>query len=200
MDDANLHGEVQIAATAEEGDYTGNEMDVQEMGGMELVQVNVSLLEAAEDARAGENAHRDDVSLMQREVGGEFATVLQDLLQSLDSMPKLKAARIAHFLQDMLKDPARMAPHLRNPTLRARAEQLQALVSVFLEQAEQVQEDEQEWCLREWQLLVLSWRADPVALRLRKATLDRCPAVPYRRRLKSLTAKITLWKKAAGFR
>ena len=154
MDDANLNGEVQVEAIVEERDHAGTEMDVQEMDDLELVQLGASLQVAENGAHMVEADHNEEyVSFMQRDARVNFATALQDLLTSLEAMPGSKSARIAHFLKDMLRDQQRMALRLRSPVLRSRAEQLQALVSVFLEKEDQLQGDEQEWCLTRWQLL-----------------------------------------------
>ena len=133
MNETNLEGEVQIQAEV---------MDVQEMEDMDLLQLAIYLdahmVDGRSDGLKGEGMSRTDeeehVSFMQRSAHVDFATALQELLENLEKMPKMKAARVAAFLQEMLRDQQRMAPHLRNSVLMSRAERLRALLTAFQEE------------------------------------------------------------------
>ena len=92
--------------------------------------------------------------MMQRRGGGTFAGTLQQLLEKMANMPRQKAARLAGFLKQMLRDQQRQAPHLRHPVLVSRVESLEALMSVFLDEEEQFHGDEQEWCMQTWQSML----------------------------------------------
>ena len=65
-------------------------------------------------------------------------------------MPADRAARNAEFLAQHLADLRRPAPHLRRPALMERQARLEALLSVFMEQHVDLQEEEQQWCRSEW--------------------------------------------------
>ena len=138
--DANVEGEVPKEGN---GIQHENDMDIQEMDDLELLQTEVGL-----------SQDYDDVIFMQQGRSGEYETMLQDMIKEMDGMEAPKAARLAKFLKQMLRDQQRMAPHLRIPVLRERAESLQALVSVFLEADAPLQEDELQWCLDKWQVVV----------------------------------------------
>ena len=124
----------------------------------------------------------EHTSFMQTSVGPSFAATLHDLLADLESMPKLKAARMANFLREMLRDQQRMSPHLRNPVLMARAESLQALVSVFLDEEAQLQGGRarlgsgKSWCR--------SWRAEWVRQGRKMHPARQCQAQLCPKRLR----------------
>ena len=114
------------------------DMDVQEMDDVHLLQIE-------------DNIGETEVTfLMQTGAAGKFQRLIHQLLRDLDGMDKVKAARMANFLKSMLRDQQRMAPHLRQPILLERAENLQALFSVFLDGETKPQEEEQTWCLGIW--------------------------------------------------
>ena len=158
MDDVNDEGEVQVheceetqgeaLETMENGDRghaaedCNEDMDVQELDDMHLLQTEAAVQEG------------DAIFFMQKEAMGKFERLANQLLQDLDGMPRPRAARISGFLKSMMRDQQRMAPHLRHPVLLARAESLQALVSVFLDDEAHPQDDEQEWCLGVWQSML----------------------------------------------
>ena len=100
-----------------------------------------------------EHQQTDDVVLMQN-VREDFETILQRLLVKLDDMGKAKAARLSAFLQQMMMDQRRNAPHLRNPGLGDRYDRLSALIAVFHSDQQELRGDEEQWCLTAWQELV----------------------------------------------
>ena len=145
MDEENLAGEVQVETeqepTAEHGVH--DDMDVQELDDCELIQTEMKV-----------HLDNEETIFMQQQHQPSFDEVIHGLLSELESMTRPKAARTAGFLRQLLRDQQRMAPHLRNPVLRERAESLQALVSVFTEDDTQLRGDEQDWCMQHWQRLL----------------------------------------------
>ena len=98
------------------------------------------------------NEHEeDDTVLMQREMKGDYETVLQKLLKDLDAMPGQKAARLSHYIRQMMIDQRREAPHLRNPKLVDRFGRLSALMAVFKGEPPQLRGDEESWCHSVWE-------------------------------------------------
>ena len=117
------------------------------LGGVGTEEQN---MDVAEDETVPEGG---ETNLMQRGQP-DFETVLQNLLNQLDSMPQPKAARMAEFLQQHLMDMRRPAPHLWRPVLRERHASVEALLSVFAEYNQALQAEEQQWCNRQWVMLV----------------------------------------------
>ena len=91
---------------------------------------------------------------MQRMPTEDFETVLQRLLVKLDDVAKAKAARLSGFLQHIMMDQRRNAPHLRNPKLVDRYDRLSALMAVFQAEQKELRGDEEQWCLAAWQDLM----------------------------------------------
>ena len=118
-------------------------MDVQELDECELIQTEIKV-----------RLDTDETVFMQGQRPSSFNEMIQGLLGELEAMTKPKAARTVRFLQQLLRDQQRMAPHLRNPVLRERAENLQALMSVFADDDTQLRADEQDWCMQRWQRLL----------------------------------------------
>ena len=96
----------------------------------------------------------DHVALMQKPIDSDYETILQKLLQELEGQSKPKAARLSHFLQQLLMDQRRHAPHLRNPKLAERHDRLLALLTVFEAEGPVLRGDEMAWCMRMWQQLM----------------------------------------------
>ena len=94
---------------------------------------------------------REDVILMQKGVYRDYEMILQKLLTELENLAKPRAARLYHFLQQMLIDQRRQAPHLRNPTLADRHDRLLALLTAFEADETVVRGDETSWCMDMWQ-------------------------------------------------
>ena len=92
----------------------------------------------------------EEVALMQKSNPLDFEGQLHRLLEELDGMAKSKAARLSHFLGQMLIDQRRHAPHLRQPKLADRHDRLHALLVTFSETQPVLRGDEMRWCHEVW--------------------------------------------------
>ena len=151
-------------ATQTLGGATGQDMDRNEYGVNRTTGLEGDKDKEAEEKKDREQADAetnvmdtedklddDDTALMQKVVHGDYETALQNLLKELEVLTKAKAARLSYFLQQLLVDQRRMAPHLRNPTLADRHDRLLALLVVFEDAAPALRGDETAWCMERWQ-------------------------------------------------
>ena len=123
----------------------------------------------------------DGAALMQVQWADLFTGHLHDLLAEFEGMSAGKAGRAAAFLQSMLKDMRRPAPHLRHPTLIERQNRLDALISVFAEDDSHLEEETRLWCLDKWKVLqpLLEGRVQSsTALREEDPNASVCQEIP----------------------
>ena len=101
MEEINMEGEVEIHATEDD--------DVEQ-----FTEENRNAEDENDEAAMMQQA---SVSMGQQQT---YEDMLHQLLMSMDSVPKQKAARLAEFLRQLMVDQCRLAPHLQHPRLADR--------------------------------------------------------------------------------